>query len=187
MNPSRRNRSTAGGRPIRAPRLGVSLIEMIIVVSIISILALLALPTVELFDMKARERLLRDRLYDMRLAIDRYRNARMDNLPPKSVADLLEPIPAALTRSRATEAPILTLGQANNPFTAKDDEFLWDLRFVAPSQTPSPATWPEWAEGKSMTTVTSTTGYLYDIRFPASSTFNRGWHTAFDGTRYSTW
>jgi len=156
---------------------------MIIVVSIISILALLALPTVELFDMKARERLLRDRLYDMRLAIDRYRSARMNNVPPACVASLLVALPATETRSRTEEGPFLTLGQTNNPFKPKDDIFCWDLRFVATSPAAS-----VWLTNQSLTTVSNGAGYyLYDVRFPTDSAFIEGWHTAFDGTRYSTW
>jgi len=163
-------------------RQGLSLIEMIIVVSVISILALMALPTVELFDMKTRERMLHDRLYDMRLAIDRYRNARMDNLPPKSVASLLDVIPEAETRSRATEGPFLTLGQTQNPFTPNDDLFRWDLRFVATS--PVANTW--------VTNVASIehglgNSRVFDIRFPADSTFIGGWRIAFDDTFYTDW
>ncbi|HEY9068783.1 MAG TPA: prepilin-type N-terminal cleavage/methylation domain-containing protein [Candidatus Ozemobacteraceae bacterium] len=175
--------SSTAGRPSRASRLGVSLIEMIIVVSIISILAVLALPTVELFDMKARERLLRDRLYDMRLAIDRYRNARMDNVPPTCVASLLEPLPATVTRSRTEEGPFLALGQTNNPFSAQDDVFRWDLRFIATN----PAS-TVWLTNQSLTTARNGANfYLYDVRFPTDSAFIGGWQTAFDGTRYSTW
>ncbi|HNW34343.1 MAG TPA: type II secretion system protein, partial [Candidatus Ozemobacteraceae bacterium] len=94
---------------------------MIIVVSVISILAVLAIPTVELFDMKARERLLRDRLYDMRLSIDRYRNARLDNLPPESVASLMNTIATVDSRSRLAEGPYRTSGLTINPFTPKND------------------------------------------------------------------
>lgn len=161
---------------------GFSLMEMIIVVSIISILAMMSLPTVELFDMKTRERMLRDRLYDMRLAIDRYRNARMDNLPPESVASLLDIIPEAETRSRASEGPFLTLGQTQNPFTAKDDEFRWDLRFIATSPAMDILI-------PSVTDINATqAGHrLFDVQFPGSDTFIGGWRIAFDDTLYKDW
>ncbi|HOT26821.1 MAG TPA: type II secretion system protein [Candidatus Ozemobacteraceae bacterium] len=172
----------APSRGAIAARRGLSLIEMIIVVSVISVLALMALPTVELFDMKTRERMLRDRLYDMRLAIDRYRNARMDNLPPKSIRTLLDVIPEAETRSRATEGPFLTLGQTQNPFTPNDDMFRWDLRFIATS--PAASIW--------VTNVASiehqlTNSRVFDVRFPADPTFIGGWRIGFDDTLYKDW
>lgn len=164
-------------------RRGLSLIEMIIVVSVISVLALMALPTVELFDMKPRERMLRDRLYDMRLAIDRYRNARMDNLPPKTIKTLLEIIPEAETRSRASEGPFLTLGQAQNPFTPNDDMFRWDLRFVATS--PVDSIWV--TNVASIEQGLGDTYRVFDIRFPADPAFIGGWRIGFDDTLYKDW
>ncbi|OQA06281.1 MAG: hypothetical protein BWY66_01962 [bacterium ADurb.Bin374] len=166
-------------------RRGLSLIEMIIVVSVISILALMALPTVELFDMKTRERMLRDRLYDMRLAIDHYRNARMDNLPPPSVASLLNVIPEYETRSRATEGPFLTLGQTSNPFTPNDDLFIWELRFV-----PEPAigTWIPVIKDMAFDCSGSR---LFDVRYPEDpntvASHLAYLKTGFDGTLFKDW
>lgn len=177
----------ARSRGANGARRGLSLIEMIIVVSVISILALMALPTVELFDMKTRERLLRDRLYDMRLAIDRYRNARMDNLPPKSIRTLLDIIPEVETRSRATEGPFLTLGQTQNPFTPNDDLFRWDLRFVATSPATSPWVTNVVDINQQHTDALLTDYRVFDIRFPADSTFIGGWRVGFDDTLYKDW
>lgn len=156
--------------------------EMIIVVSIISILAMMALPTVELFDMKTRERMLRDRLYDMRLAIDRYRNARMDNLPPGSIRTLLDVIPEADTRSRASEGPFLTLGQTQNPFTPNDDLFRWDLRFIATSPMVS-----TWVANVSALDYQYSNYRVFDIRFPSDAAFIGGWSKGFDDTFYRDW
>ncbi len=68
----------SAGVPSRAPSFpeaGVTLVELIIVVAILAILAAAAVPVARFEVRRAKERELRGDLWEMRAAIDRYRDA----------------------------------------------------------------------------------------------------------------
>jgi general secretion pathway protein G len=66
-----------GDRPVRAARTesGLTLVELIITVAIVSILAMAAVPVARFQVKRTRERELRRDLWEMRDAIDRYKDA----------------------------------------------------------------------------------------------------------------
>ena len=59
----------------RRPQRGLTLIELIVAITIMSILAVAALPMARLTVKREKERELRRDLWDMRDAIDRYKDA----------------------------------------------------------------------------------------------------------------
>ena len=62
-------------RPMAHPEAGLTLVELIIVVAILSILASAALPLARFQVRRTKEKELRQDLWEMRAAIDRYKDA----------------------------------------------------------------------------------------------------------------
>ena len=68
-------RAVRGGDQAASGEAGLTLVELIIVVTILSILSAAAVPLVKFQVKRAKERELRTDLYDMRRAIDSYKDA----------------------------------------------------------------------------------------------------------------
>jgi prepilin-type N-terminal cleavage/methylation domain-containing protein len=156
-------------------RAGFSFLELVVVLAILTILSALATPALELVTVKARERQLRERLQEMRRAIDKYRAARnttgASQLPP-SLQALLDPVTADLLKIGADAGPFLASSSLGNPFAGSTDRFLWDIRDGA-------GVWhlneqnPAAAVG------------VYDVRYPVDGV--GGWKKALDDTNLSDW
>src|ERR1700749_4334830 len=71
----RERMNEVGARRRRSSQAGVSLIELIIVIAILSILAMAALPVARFEVKRRKERELRRDLWEMRAAIDAYKDA----------------------------------------------------------------------------------------------------------------
>ncbi len=164
-------------------RSGFNLIEMLVVVTLLSFLTVLALPLTEISWQRVAERNLRERLGDLRLAIDAYRRShRLGQLPP-SVASLLAPLPSSDVRIGANDGPFLAGGSLGNPFTAPPDSFHWEVRLYNPA-CPSSNSWQTVINNAS-TTFGIGTG-VFDVRFPLAGV--NGLATSpIDGTLYATW
>jgi len=139
-------------------------------------LSYFALPALDIVQVKSREKLLRQRLFDMRRAIDFYVNARNSsgNPYPLSVASLTEVIPTGLLRNGADTGPFLSAGSVGNPFGRSDDEFFWDIRDAN----------GVWVESQMHQAINYTAG-VYDVRFPEDGV--NGWNKAIDETFYKDW
>ncbi len=161
-------------RPI-LDRSGFSLIELVMTVLIVLALSSLALPATEIAQTRLREKALRQRLTEMRQAIDRYVAARADDgdsrFPP-SIASLTEKIPTAMLRPEADDGPFLIKESWGNPFTPRQDLFLWDIRDTDGT----------WHKNQSNAAVQIS---CYDVRFPEDG-FS-GWKKAIDESFYSQW
>ncbi|HNV68869.1 MAG TPA: type II secretion system protein [Candidatus Ozemobacteraceae bacterium] len=164
-------------------RRGFNLVEMLIVVAVLSFLTVLALPLTEITYHRAGERRLRERLGEIRQAIDAYRRSHRLGQLPASIASLTAPIAASDLRVGANEGPFLAYGSLGNPFTSPPDTFHWELRLFNPSA-PSHNTW-QIVINNASTTFGTGTG-VFDIRFPLAGV--NGLATSpLDGTVYGTW
>ena len=157
-------------------RRGFSIIELVTVLTIFMALSYFALPALDIVQVKSREKLLRQRLFDMRRAIDFYVNARNSNgnpYPP-SITSLTETIPAALLRNGADSGPFLSAASIGNPFGKSDDEFWWDIRDANGL----------WQTSQKHHSINYAAG-VYDVRFPEEGV--NGWKKAIDETLYKDW
>jgi prepilin-type N-terminal cleavage/methylation domain-containing protein len=160
-------------------RRGFSLIELVTVLTILLVLSYFALPALEIVQVKSREKLLQQRLFDMRRAIDSYAKAIKvgENPYPPSIASLTEPVPDTLLRNGADTGPFLSASGLGNPFATTDDVFIWDIR----DGTGDPDSW-------KFDQTDSTKNYasgVYDVRYPVNSV--GGWRKAIDETFYQDW
>lgn len=156
-------------------KAGFSLIELVTVVAILLALSFFAVPTLEIVHVKAREKQLRERLFEMRRAIDAYvaaRNTSGGSPYPPSFASLVATIPAALLKQGADAGPFIASESLGNPFKDQGDAFLWDVR--------------------SDLGVWNVNQYnpaaplrVYDVRYPLAGI--DGWKKAIDETLYSDW
>ncbi|MDD2999644.1 MAG: type II secretion system protein [Candidatus Riflebacteria bacterium] len=156
---------------------GFSLIELIVVIAILLAISFFALPAGEIIQVKAREKLLRERLGDMRRAIDNYVAARKitDENPspyPPSFISLLSEIPAGLLKAGANSGPFLASESLGNPFADAADVFLWDVR------SDTGASYPNHTDPAAVIGV-------YDVSYPVTGV--GGWKKAIDETLYSEW
>lgn len=157
-------------------RAGFSLIEMVMVVTILLALTYFALPAGEIVQVKASEKLLRERLFEIRRAIDAYVAARSSdgNSPyPTSLKALTEIMTAPVKPGPATnKGPFLAPESLGNPFKGKGDVFFWDIRR-------DDGTWVlDQSDPGAVTGV-------FDVRFPINGV--DGWKKAIDETSYSDW
>lgn len=157
-------------------RRGFSLIELVTVLTIFLALSYFALPALDIVQVKSREKLLRQRLFDMRRAVDAYVNARNSsgNPYPPSIASLTETISADLLRNGADTGPFLSAGNTGNPFNGSDDGFLWDVR-------DSSGVWHKMQDNSAINYAAG----VYDVRFPEDGV--KGWNRAIDETAYKDW
>jgi general secretion pathway protein G len=87
-------------------RRGYSLIELLVVLAVLSVLASVALPLSELVVQRERERELRRALWEIRDAIDAYRQARESGAIPLAPGESpLPPTLQALTQAYADARP----------------------------------------------------------------------------------
>jgi prepilin-type N-terminal cleavage/methylation domain-containing protein len=155
---------------------GFSLIEMVMVVAILLALTYFALPAGEIIQVKAAEKLLRERLFEVRRAIDAYVAARSSdgNSPyPTSLKALTLKMTAPIKPGASVNSgPFLALEALGNPFKGKGDVFFWDIRR-------DDGTWV-----LNQTDPEVVTG-VFDVRFPIGGV--DGWKKAIDETNYSDW
>lgn len=110
---------------------GFSLIELVTVVAILLALSFFAMPTLEIVYVKAREKQLRERLFEIRRGIDAYvaaRNTTGGSPYPPTLASLTTPIPDNLLKPGANAGPFLTNESLGNPFFLRGTDLYWDLR-----------------------------------------------------------
>ena len=148
----------------RSNQAGVSLIELIIVIAILSILAMAALPVARFEVKRRKERELRRDLWEMRAAIDAYKDAAdkggiqtkadSNNYPP-DLQTLVDGVDIQDHKVRFLRAIPL------DPMTNSTD---WGLR----SNQDDPTT--DSFGGQN----------VYDV-------YTKGQGTGLDGTKYSTW
>lgn len=160
-------------------RRGFSMIELVTVLTIFLALSYFALPAFDIIQVKSREKLLRQRLFAMRRAIDGYVNARNreGNPYPPSIASLTEAIPTSpinLLRNGGDSGPFLGGANLGNPFASTDDVFLWDIRDCN----------GDWQNNQRDCNLNYAAG-VYDIRYPADGV--SGWKKAIDETYYKDW
>jgi general secretion pathway protein G len=151
-------------RDRRAGEAGVTLIELIIVITILAILSLAAVPAVKFTVKRQKERELRQALWTMRAAIDRYKDvadlggiqtkADSNNYPP-DLQTLVDGVDVKDKRMRfLREIP-------KDPMTGNTD---WGLR----SNQDEPDS--DSFGGQN----------VYDV-------YSKSQGTALDGTKYNTW
>jgi general secretion pathway protein G len=157
-------RSAARRRSTRGSEAGVTLTELIIVITILSILAMAAVPAVKFTVKRTKERELRADLWQMRKAIDAYKDvadlggiqtkADSNNYPP-DLQTLVDGVDVKDKRMRFLRSiPI-------DPMTGNAD---WGLR-----------------SNQDEPDADSFGGQnVYDVYSKSSG-------TALDGTKYSTW
>ncbi len=149
---------------------------MVTVVGVLLALTFFAIPSADLVQIKAREKLLIERLRDIRQSIDKYRAARKNDGSspyPPSINALLSPIDPAKLRNGGDSGPFIASESLGNPFTDHKDVFLWDIRDAA-------GTW------HLKETDPSSSIDVFDIRFPTGGVGN--WNKALDGkTKYEDW
>ena len=143
---------------------GLTLVELIITIAIISILALAALPVVKYQVKRTKERELRQNLWEMRDAIDRYKDAadrgamqiKADSLGyPPDLQTLVDGVNVQDKKVRFLRSiPV-------DPMTNSTD---WGLR--SNQDEPDSTTWG----GQN----------VFDV-------YSKSDGTALDGTKYSTW
>lgn len=156
-------------------KAGFSILELIIVMAVLVSLSYFAIPSAELLQVKSREKLLRERLSEIRQGIDKYRAARAEdtNSPyPPSIHSLTLKMTAP-SRFGADTGPYVTPEALGNPFTAKGDIFIWDVRDDNPG---------DWHNNE---TLSSNSIQCFDIRFPTGGI--NGWSKAIDETLYEEW
>ncbi|HNS09067.1 MAG TPA: type II secretion system protein [Candidatus Ozemobacteraceae bacterium] len=159
---------------------GFSLIELVTVVTILLALSYFAMPTLEIVYVKAREKQLRERLFEIRRAIDAYVNARKNDIKspyPPTLASLTVPMVDA-AKPGANAGPFLANESLGNPFKDKGDVFFWEIRLDCDS----PGTWRLATQAGE---ILQAGNGVYDIRFPEAGI--DGWKKAIDDTNYSDW
>lgn len=154
---------------------GFSLIEVVLVAAILLALSALAIPSAEIAQVRLREKVLHERLKEMRQAIDRYQasnNGSSGSLLPPSIASLTQSMPASQLKAGADSGPYLLEESMGNPFTPQQDTFIWDIR-------DSSGTWHQNQinPGAQLT--------CYDVRFPQDGV--SGWKMAINDTFYENW
>jgi len=157
-------------------RRGFSIIELVTVLGIFLALSYFALPALDIVQVKSREKLLRQRLFDVRRAIDFYVNARNNtgNPYPPAIASLTVAIPGDRLKNGADTGPFLSASSIGNPFGKSDDEFLWDIRDCD----------GVWHKNQTHHAINYVAG-VYDVRFPEDGI--HGWKKAIDETLYKVW
>jgi prepilin-type N-terminal cleavage/methylation domain-containing protein len=156
-------------------RAGFSFLELVTVLAILSTLSYFAIPTLEIVLVKSRERLLRDRLTEIRRAIDHYRSSRNGTGGgplPSTLLDLTRPIPIGLLKIGADPGAFLASTSMGNPFSEGGDRFLWDIR-------DSTGVWHRNQEDPGAALV------VYDIQYPLDGVL--GWKKGLDDTLLSDW
>jgi len=173
-------------RPAEPPsRGGFSLIEGVVVLAILASMATFALPLAEIVRFRTQERQLRERLGEIRSAIDAYRNSLHPSpvlAPvkyPPSIASLMEPIPNAIVRQSANPGPFLASGSLLNPFTLPVEVYHWDVRDGS-------GTWH--LDQRDPATIYGTNGEkrVYDIRYPTNGCDGLK-RSPLDGSTYDKW
>ncbi len=153
---------------------GFSLIEMVMVVAILLALSYFAVPAAEIATVKAREKILRERLFEMRRAIDAYVAARASdgNSPyPPSLKSLTQPMTAPVKPGAGVNSgPFLSEASLGNPF--RGDAFFWDIRR-------DDGTWL-----LNQSDPAAVIG-VFDVQFPVGGV--DGWKKAIDESNYSDW
>jgi general secretion pathway protein G len=136
---------SALARPAR-PRLGFTLIEMMIVMTIISILVSIAVPMYQKAILRAKESLLRSNLFTLRTMIDEYTYDRQK--APQSLDDLvtdgyLREVPIdPITGSNTTWKVILEDASAA---VDQNEPGIWDVRSGSDKTSPLDGTaYAEW-------------------------------------------
>ena len=161
---------------------GFSLIEVIVVVTILVGLSYFAIPSLQITQIKSREKLLRQRLTEIRDAIDAYKSACKNDVDPKyplTLKDLTKELDPGKRKPGGNYGPYLAPKALGNPFCANDNVFLWNIREVGTSEND-----PAFKIDRKDPSATFTNG-IYDIRFPINGV--NGWRKAIDGTMYSEW
>ena len=155
---------------------GFSLIELVTVVAILLALSFFAMPTLEIVYVKAREKQLRERLFEIRRGIDAYVAARntTGNPYPPTLISLIATMPVALLKSGANIGPYLASDSLGNPFKGNGDVFFWDVRKDNGA----------WLTDQS-DPGSAVLNNVYDIRYPLAGI--DGWKKAIDDTNYSDW
>lgn len=156
-------------------RFGFSMIELVTVLAVLLVLSVFALPTVELSFVRSREKLLHERLTEIRRAIDKY-SASIDinkgPVFPASVASLTGQIRADFLLPGANAGPFLASESLGNPFSEKGDSFIWDVRDTA-------GVWHQDQQNPF------TQLGVFDVRYPLNGI--AGWNQSLDGTLYALW
>ncbi|PKL41877.1 MAG: hypothetical protein CVV41_17065 [Candidatus Riflebacteria bacterium HGW-Riflebacteria-1] len=163
-------------------RKGFSIIELVTVLGIFLALSYFALPAFDVVQVKSREKLLQQRLFDLRRGIDFYVNARnstaVSGVPytpyPLSIASLTEAIPGVYLKNGADTGPFVPAGSIGNPFGRSEDEFTWDIRDCD----------GVWHKNQLHHAINYAAG-VYDVRFPEDGV--HGWNKAIDETFYKDW
>ncbi|HMM60387.1 MAG TPA: type II secretion system protein [Candidatus Rifleibacterium sp.] len=159
---------------------GFSLIELVTVVAILLALSFFAMPTLEIVYVKAREKQLRERLFEIRRAIDAYVNARKNDAKspyPPTIASLTVPM-VDDAKPGANTGPFVSNESLGNPFKDKGDVFLWEIRLDCDP----PGTWQLATQANE---ILQAGNGVYDIRFPEAGV--DGWKKAIDDTEYYKW
>ncbi len=145
--------------------------------TILLALSYFALPAFDIVQVKSREKLLRQRLFDIRRAVDAYVNARNstgDPYYPPSVASLTETLPDNLLRNGADTGPFLAAGNLGNPFYGTEDVYVWDIRDAN----------GVWHKAQTNSKTNYPAG-VFDVRFPEDGVGQ--WKKAIDETFYKDW
>ena len=159
---------------------GFSLIELVVVVTILLAISVFAMPTLEIVYVKAREKQLRERLFEIRRGIDAYVNARKHDTKspyPPTIASLTVPM-VDDAKPGANTGPFLANESLGNPFKDKGDVFFWEIRLDCDP----PNTWRLATQADE---ILQADNGVYDIRFPGAGV--DGWKKAIDDTDYSNW
>ncbi len=156
---------------------GFSLIELVTVVAILLALSFFAMPTLEIVYVKAREKQLRERLFEIRRGIDAYvaaRNTTGGSPYPPTLASLIATMPITLLKPGANIGPYLASDSLGNPFKGNGEVFFWDVR-------KDNGTWLTDQSDPGSVVLNN----VYDIRYPLAGI--DGWKKAIDETNYSDW
>ncbi len=148
----------------RAPEAGLTLVELIICITIISILACAALPVARLQVKRQKERELRRDLWEMRDAIDKY----------KDVAD-----------AGGIQIKVDSMGYPPDLQTMVDGVDVKDkkLRFLRAIPTDPMTNSTDWGLRSNQDDTDSTTWGSQNV----FDVYTKSDDTALDGTKYNTW
>ncbi|MBI3038279.1 type II secretion system protein [bacterium] len=156
-------------------RFGFSLIELLVVLAILTTLSAISVPILDIVEVRAREKKLREALISMRQAIDRYRASRNSSGSPwpPSIVSLTSPIPAVLLRRDANPGPFLS-EVFLNPFYPGDGSFRWEIRDAS-------GTWVTISDPNYEPPGPGSG--VYDVRYPSVASFD----VSIDGSKYVDW
>ena len=151
------------------------MLELVTVLAILVVLSAFSLPTVELSFVKGREKLLHERLTNIRRSIDRYvasRNGTGASVYPPCLASLTEPIPAPMLTVGADPGPFLDSQSLDNPFAGQGNYVLWDVKDK---------------DGAIHADVKDSLQAIdvFDVSYPQNAPDN--WSKALDDTLYKDW